>query len=721
MAKALAALKALPYSFAPSLLRGHHVERLEWVAREYKVDYDEVLLFLRGKAAPGGGGVPPWVFLYAAGLWCLPCVRFGEAMGPQSAQKEAQSTRQAVALFTAALEQAQRGAPDDFRLLLRAALADAEGKLKQTHKAADHISAAVQLWRGGAVRGAAVDEAWALLLKTIAAVGVADASWLPLLAAAPESCAHHVKAAWDANGCERAEASLKAGEPKYHLALHPLGERVLRDNLVHNQEALCAALRAELAGVLRRLSGERAAARSCGKPFGLDGHACAAVRAAVTMAHQGILAGWVHFDAPPDGGDEGSGASSTPTKAGTAPTAAGPGSPGGTSACPLLLLASLMYCPPDEVAALRLFCRSGELTELRARDDVEGVIHRLELLRYVRCDDVFGSPLNVITDTRLADFYNANPYPVWRHVGTAGVPQFESYKAYLRQYLPAKQHARLPWADGPGEERLLIAGCGSGHQMALALHQYRHTEVVGIDLSTTNLAYAHAQLAELFPGVKEGRPRWAVHEADLTNPLDVGAVGAPGKGDLRFHVIECCGVLHHCEDPAAALKTLMAALSPGGVVVLGVYAAKSCEPVREAIRWLEGRHPQSSAAGPSLDAIKKIREDVDALPSHHPAKRVLLSQLSYYSAAPFRDMLFHPRAHYFTIPQLRDLAAAAGAQLLSMSFDGCGTDIAARLRYSSLAPHDEAMDDWATWEAVEKTGLLTQLPWHTVLLWKPKQ
>ena len=287
---------------------------------------------------------------------------------------------------------------------------------------------------------------------------------------------------------------------------------------------------------------------------------------------------------------------------------------------------------------------------------------------------------------------------------------YDSYLAYLKAYLPKPLSKNLSWT--PSAERVLIAGCGSGHQMALALAQYTKTPLVkGIDLSRVNLRYAAERLAATEPA-GGGRRRWALEQGDLSD--------APPAGEAEaYDVAECCGVLHHCKDPTAALRALLRRVKRGGVVVLGVYAAAGTEPVRKCIDYVYETFKVSEASTPSLAQIREVREGVCGLPTSHPARRVLEGQLSFHSAAPFCDMLFHPRAHYFTLPELRKLTEDVGAELLAMSFDSCQADISARLKYATAEPADETMRAWAAWEEVERKGVLQSLPWHNLILRKP--
>ncbi|KAJ9469788.1 hypothetical protein DIPPA_60681 [Diplonema papillatum] len=317
-----------------------------------------------------------------------------------------------------------------------------------------------------------------------------------------------------------------------------------------------------------------------------------------------------------------------------------------------------------------------------------------------------------ISSSLIESFYDENPYPIWSNAGTYGMGVYNSYDQYLKEYLPRSQHGLLNVLVK--QERILLAGCGSGHQMALALAQYKNSHVTGMDLSKTNLQYAHWRMRELFPTSS----RWSLCQGDLTQVTAETALCASGQ----FDVIECCGVLHHCDDPTTALKALVSALRPGGILLLGVYSAVGTERVRECIRWIHQKFNMHDAYHPTLSDIRKIRDEIEKLPTSSTVKQVLCGQLSFYSTSAFRDMLFHPCAHYFSLSELKELVDMCGLGVLSFSFDSIQDDIRTRLEYSSLSSSDCEMCSWDVWKKVERRGGIRQsLPWHNILLQKPKE
>lgn len=109
--------------------------------------------------------------------------------------------------------------------------------------------------------------------------------------------------------------------------------------------------------------------------------------------------------------------------------------------------------------------------------------------------------------------------------------------------------------------RILDAGCGNGRVTAL-LQRYapEGSELVGVDLHAAEVA--RENLADL--------PNVSIHRGDLLG--DLSELGS-------FDFVYCQEVLHHTDDPQAALENLASLLSPGGEIAIYVYRRKA--PVRE--------------------------------------------------------------------------------------------------------------------------------------------
>jgi SAM-dependent methyltransferase len=197
--------------------------------------------------------------------------------------------------------------------------------------------------------------------------------------------------------------------------------------------------------------------------------------------------------------------------------------------------------------------------------------------------------------------------------------------------------------------RALVAGGGTGDAAIMLAQQLADEgpgEVVYLDVSEASAAVAKARAAAR--GLSNIR---FVHGSLTALPaLKLG----------RFDYIDCCGVLHHLEDPAAGLRMLAGALAEGGGMGLMVYAPLGRTGVY---------HMQSM--------LRMIGGD-DALPDRVTQARTLLSRLpptSWMRRNPYIgdhllggdaglvDLLLHSRDRAFTVGEIDALVRGAGLAL----------------------------------------------------------
>ncbi|MBE1582258.1 class I SAM-dependent methyltransferase [Nonomuraea angiospora] len=124
-------------------------------------------------------------------------------------------------------------------------------------------------------------------------------------------------------------------------------------------------------------------------------------------------------------------------------------------------------------------------------------------------------------------FYIDNPYPM--HGNHGGL-----YEKELRHFF-----------ESLSPHRILDAGCGTGAMTCqLAMH-FPEASVLAVDRSTASIELARQRHG--------GLPNVTFEVLDLETEV-------PGGGDV-FDFIFCQGVLHHMNDPAAALRNIYAATS----------------------------------------------------------------------------------------------------------------------------------------------------------------
>jgi trans-aconitate methyltransferase len=155
------------------------------------------------------------------------------------------------------------------------------------------------------------------------------------------------------------------------------------------------------------------------------------------------------------------------------------------------------------------------------------------------------------------------------------------------------------WA-GERAIRVLDAGCGDGLLSLSLAKRHPRWSLVGVDLRDDMLEGARVRAcARALPNVR-------FRAADLTAPL-------PEEGFDAVLAIECLGEI---PDDEAALRTLVAALLPGGLFVAHV-PERSWRPVlRGAPTWREQARQGYTLAGLGAALRQAGLERVDVRPTY---------------------------------------------------------------------------------------------------------
>jgi len=210
--------------------------------------------------------------------------------------------------------------------------------------------------------------------------------------------------------------------------------------------------------------------------------------------------------------------------------------------------------------------------------------------------------------------------------------------------------------------RALIAGGGTGDAAIMLAQQLSDRarergsaapgEVVYLDFSRAarDIAEARAQVRDL--------TNISFHQGSL---LDL-----PGLGLGNFDYIDCCGVLHHLEDPPAGLKALTEVLNAAGGMGLMVYAPHGrggVYPAQAMLRSLGEGGPGDEL--PLGQRVVLARRLLDALPTTNWFKRNPFLGDHRKSDAELVDLLLHARDRAYSVEQVAALVAGAGLLLVS--------------------------------------------------------
>lgn len=270
--------------------------------------------------------------------------------------------------------------------------------------------------------------------------------------------------------------------------------------------------------------------------------------------------------------------------------------------------------------------------------------------------------------------YEENPYPRWTQVASAYT--LRSLDSFMRERFPLSAYRPL------GKPRLdyLIAGCGTGRQVAAVMQAFDNIDVTAIDLSLASLGYAKRKTDALGLKVDYG-------QADI---LELGSLGR------KFDVVDSGGVLHHMRDPAAGWRELVSLLRPNGLMRIALYSTMARNDVAAVRRFLAVRNLQ-----PTPDDIRRGRAALVAMPDATPERNVTQGR-DFATMSECRDLLFHVEEHTFTLAEIGGFLDANGLDLIALD-----TSTEVTRQYAERFPDDPARVSLANWDAFERDNPAT--------------
>ncbi|MCC7047150.1 MAG: class I SAM-dependent methyltransferase [Alphaproteobacteria bacterium] len=254
----------------------------------------------------------------------------------------------------------------------------------------------------------------------------------------------------------------------------------------------------------------------------------------------------------------------------------------------------------------------------------------------------------MVTDPVRAQ-YEAHPYPARdprdeaKRLVTGSPSDLREIDHYL---FAGRRDWSLPF-------RVLVAGGGTGDALVM-LAQHLADRACPAALHYLDLSDASRRIAEARIKARGLERLVKFHHGSL---LDVASV-APGPYDY----IDCCGVLHHLEDPPAGLRALAAQLAPQGGMGLMVYGTLGRTGVYDAQAMLRALAEDA----PDAERLSVARALIRELPATNRLRRNPLvgDHLSGGDAGIY-DLLLHTQDRAYTVTEFARLIDGAGLAIAS--------------------------------------------------------
>ena len=202
--------------------------------------------------------------------------------------------------------------------------------------------------------------------------------------------------------------------------------------------------------------------------------------------------------------------------------------------------------------------------------------------------------------------------------------------------------------------RALIAGGGTGDATIMLARQLAALggphEIVHLDISESSSRIA--------------RRRAAARGLDRIRFVAGSLLDLPAPGLSGFDYIDCCGVLHHLDDPLAGLERLRDALADAGGMGLMLYAPlgrTGIYPVQDMLRALvpdEAPEAQVAFARRFLDRLP---------PTNWLRRNPLVKDHRIHGDAGLYDLFLHSRDRAFYVEEAAALVADAGLHLVAFA------------------------------------------------------
>jgi SAM-dependent methyltransferase len=208
--------------------------------------------------------------------------------------------------------------------------------------------------------------------------------------------------------------------------------------------------------------------------------------------------------------------------------------------------------------------------------------------------------------------------------------------------------------------RALVAGGGTGDAAIMIAQQLVDAGLDGrvchLDLSiaSQNIAKERAKV--------RGLDNIDFHHGSL---LELGEAKGPfGDGPFGngpFDYIDCCGVLHHLDDPRAGLDALVSVLADDGGMGLMVYGSLGRTGVYHIQEALRSLISPDSSVDEQLDLARRLVANLP--PTNWLVRNPFVSDHLVGGDAGLFDLLLHSRDRAYLVRELAALIGDAGLRI----------------------------------------------------------
>jgi len=193
--------------------------------------------------------------------------------------------------------------------------------------------------------------------------------------------------------------------------------------------------------------------------------------------------------------------------------------------------------------------------------------------------------------------------------------------------------------------RALVAGGGTGDALIMLAQQLADfacpAEIIYLDLSKAAREIAEARAA------RRGLTSISFITGSLLDAADHGP----------FDYIDCCGVLHHLEDPVAGFKALRSTLAPGGGMGVMVYGELGRTGVYDTQEMLRSLKKEGDSAATRIDIARRL---LSSLPESNRLKRNSFVKDHLSNEAGLFDLLLHARDCPYRVHEIYEALDQSG-------------------------------------------------------------